>query len=110
MIERVRKSFNEGVKSIKWIANFLSERLRVEASIVKLLYTSSRLESRIDELHIDIGRRVMELKEKEDKAVFKDTVIIQAVDEISRLKSEIDEYKNKAHSMSKLADAAPMEK
>ncbi|MBI4687136.1 MAG: hypothetical protein HY756_05070 [Nitrospirae bacterium] len=110
MIERIRKSFNEGVKSIKWFADFLSERLRVEASIAKLLYTSSRLESRIYELHMDIGRRVMELKEKEDKAVLKDFIIMQSIDEINRLKSEIDDYKNKAHAMSKLADVSPTEK
>lgn len=101
MLERIRKNFNEGVKSVKWIAAFLAERLKAETSMAKLLYTSSRLEAKVDELYRDIGRRVLELREKGDKAVFKDFIILDAIEEIKRLNTEIKALKSKAHALSK---------
>lgn len=97
MLERIRKNFNEGVKSVKWVATFLADRLKAETSMAKLLYTSSRLETKVDELYRDIGRRVLELKEKDEKAVLKDFIILQAIDEIKKLKEQIEDYKSKAH-------------
>lgn len=104
MIDRIRKSFNEGVKSIKWIATFLAERTRAETSIAKLLYESSKLENKIDELYKEVGKRVLELKEKGEKSVFNDFIIQQALAEIKSLKEEVDEYKSKAKKFTKLPE------
>lgn len=104
MIDKIRKNFNEGVKSVKWIATFLAERLKAETSMAKLLYTSSRLEAKVDELYRNIGRRVLELKEKGDKAVFKDFTILEAIEEIKRLNTEIEALKRKAQALSKPPD------
>jgi len=101
MIDRIRKSFNEGVKSVKWFAAFLAERTKIETSIARLFYESNKLESRINELYSDIGRRVLELKEKGEKAIFNDLVILQAIDEIKRLREQIEDYKSKAYALSK---------
>ncbi len=104
MIDKIRKNFNEGVKSVQWIATFLAERLKAETSMAKLLYTSSRLEAKADELYRNIGRRVLELKEKGDKAVFKDFIILEAMEEIKRLNTEIEALKRKAQALSKPPD------
>jgi len=101
MLEKIRKNFNEGVKSVRWIATFFSERLKAETSMAKLLYTSNRLEAKVDELLRNIGRRVLELKEKGDKAVFKDLIILEAIEEIKRLRTEVEELKSKARALSK---------
>ena len=101
MLNRVRKNFNEGVKSVKWVATFLADRLKAETTMAKLLYTSSKLEAKVDELYRDIGRRVLELKEKEEKAVLKDFVILQAIEEIKKFREQIEDYKGKAHVLSK---------
>ncbi len=101
MIDRVRKSFQEGVKSVKWVAAFLSERTRVEASMARLLYESSKLENKLDEHYRDIGKRVSELKDKEDKEVLKDFIILQTINEIKILKEEIEDYKKRAHAVNK---------
>lgn len=101
MIDRVRKSFNEGVKSIKWFAAFVSERTRLEASMARLLYESSKLENRLDELYRDIGRRVLELKDKEGQDVLKDFIILQEINEIKKLREEIEDYKSRAHKLDK---------
>lgn len=115
MIDRVKKSFNEGVKVVKWIASFVAERTRAETTVAKLLFKSSRLESRLDELYRDIGKRVLELKEKveaapgEDphrykKSVFKDFIIKQTIDETKILKKQIEELKDKAKEASELTE------
>jgi hypothetical protein len=101
MLDKIKKSFNEGVKSIKWVATFLAERTKVETSLARLLYESNKLETKLDELYRDIGRRVLELKEKGGKAVLKDFIILQMINEIKGLKEEIEDYKSRAHELSK---------
>ncbi len=104
MIEKVRKSFSAGVGSLKWLASFLAERSRAETSIFKLRYESSRLQNRADELYGDIGRRVLELKEKEEKEVFKDFIIQQTMDEIKSLNKEIEGYREKEEDVNKVPE------
>ncbi len=104
MREKVKKSLNEGVRRVRWIAAFLAERTRAETSIAKSLYESSKLENRMDELYKDIGKRVLELKEKDEKAVFKDFIIQQAIDEIKSMREVIEDYKSKARNSSKLPE------
>jgi chromosome segregation ATPase len=101
MIDRVKKSFHEGVKSIKWFASFLSERTKAEASMARLLYESNKLDAKLDELYRDIGKRVMELKGKEEKDLLKDFIILETMNEIIKLKEEIEDYKKRAHDLGK---------
>lgn len=101
MIERVRKSFHEGVNSVKWFASFLADRTRAEASMARLLYESNRLEAKLDELYRDIGKRVMELKGKEGKDPLKDFIVLQTMNEIIKLKEEIEDYRKRAHDHGK---------
>lgn len=101
MLDKIRKSLNEGVKKVKWFAAFLSERTRVETSIARLLYESNKLEAKLDGLYRDIGKRVLELKEKGEKAVLKDFIILQMINETKGLKDEIEDYKSRAHDLSR---------
>ena len=101
MIDKIRKSLNEGVKRIKWVATFLAERTKVETSMARMLYESSKLETKLDELYRDVGKRVLELKDRDEKAVLKDFIILQMISEIKKLKEQIEDYKSKAHAISK---------
>ncbi len=101
MIDKIRKNLNEGVKQVKWFATFLSERTKVETSMAKLLFESSKLESKLDNLYTDIGKRVVELEEKGEKAVLKDFMIRQAIDEVKSLKKQVEDYKSRAHALGK---------
>lgn len=101
MIDRIRRSFNEGIKMVKWFAAFLAERAKIETSMARLFYESSKLQNRVDELYSDIGRRVLELMEKGEKAILKDFVILQAIDEIKRLREQIEDYKSEAYALQK---------
>ncbi|RJQ13323.1 MAG: hypothetical protein C4560_14645 [Nitrospiraceae bacterium] len=104
MIDRIRRSLNTGLDRVKWFATFLAERTKAETSIAKLLYQSSKLEDRIDDLYRDIGRRVMELNEKGEKSVLKDFVVQQALGEIKHMREASDEFRNQARDLSKLPE------
>jgi hypothetical protein len=101
MIDRVKKSFQEGIKSVKWFSAFLAERTKAEASMARLLYESNKLETRLDGLYRDLGMRVLELKGREEKDVLKDFIVLQTINEITKLKEEIEDYKKRAHDQSR---------
>ncbi|MBL7031811.1 MAG: hypothetical protein ISR97_01360 [Nitrospira sp.] len=105
MIDRVKNNLGTGLTRVKWIATFLAERTRAGTSVAKLLYESSKLGERIDELYRDIGRRVMELKENGgDKDVYSDFIVQQALDEIRNLKEDVDDYKKEARNINKIPE------
>ncbi len=99
MLNKIKKSLNEGAKSVKWIASFLAERTRAETNMAKLLYASSKLEAKLDEHYIDIGKRVLELKGQTEKMVIKDFIILQMISEIERIRAEIADLKQGAREL-----------
>ena len=105
MINRVRDNLATGLTRAKWIATFLAERTRAGTSVAKLLYESSKLGERIDDLYREIGQRVMELKEKDgDKDVYSDFIVQKALDEIRNLKEDVDDYKDQARHVNKIPE------
>jgi len=104
MIDKVKKSFNTGVLRIKWIATFLAERTKAETSVAKLLYEKTKIESKINDLYSDVGKRVMELKEKGEEDVLKDFMVQQALDEVKNLRESVDDHKSQADTINKLPD------
>lgn len=104
MWERIKKSLNEGVKVVRWIAAFLAERTKAEASVAKLLYESNKLERKIDDLYRDIGRRMLVLRENKETAVFEDFIVQQAAAEIKSLQAQVDENRGKAKTLNKLPE------
>jgi len=101
MLDKIKKNFDEGLKKVRWIATFLAERARIETSVARLFYESRKLEDKVDELYRDIGKRVLELRDKGEKALLKDVIIIQTMEEIKKLREQIEEYKGKAYALSK---------
>jgi hypothetical protein len=104
MIDRIRKSLNKGLDQVRWVATFLAERTKAETEIARLLFESTKIEGRIDDLYRDIGRRVAELKGKGEKSVWKDFIIQQALDEIRHLREVSDDYRSQANNLSKLPE------
>ncbi|MBI4697333.1 MAG: hypothetical protein HY758_00015 [Nitrospirae bacterium] len=101
MLDRTKKSLDEGVKRVRWFAAFLAERSRVETSMARLLYESSKLEDKLNDLYRDIGKRVVELKEKGERAVLKDFIILQAMEDIKDLREQIEDFKEKAQALNR---------
>ena len=104
MINKVKDSFNTGLMRVKWIATIVAERTKAETSVVKLLYESSKLESKMDDLYRDIGKRVIELKEKGEKEVYQDFIIQQALNEVKDLRDAVKDYGKQAKNINKLPE------
>jgi hypothetical protein len=100
MIKRLRNNFDAGVEKIKWFSSILSDRLKIEFSLIKLLYQSDQLDKKRDELMKNIGRRVYEMKETSDRSILKDRVIMDAMNEIAKIDSDIESTKKKASEIS----------
>ncbi len=102
MWKKLKNNFDSGVEKIKWLSSLLSERLKIEYLVMKLLYQSEQLEKKRDELIKTIGLRVYEMKEYPDRHILKDRVIIEALNEIEKINNEINMTKKKASEISRI--------
>ena len=78
----------------------LSDRLKIELSVMKLLYESEQMEKKRDELMKKIGQRVLEMREHADRQVLKDRVIMDTMSEIEKIDQEIEQTRKKASEIS----------
>lgn len=104
MIDILRKNLMTGIERIKWFASFLAERTRAETAIAKLFYEKSKVEDKIDDLFRDIGKRVVDLREKGEVDVFQDFTIKHAFSELKDLRESANSYKTKADEIIRLRE------
>jgi len=104
MIDIIRKNLMTGIERIKWVASFLAERTRAETAIAKLFYEKSKVDDKIDDLLRDIGKRVVDLREKGETEVFQDFTIKHALSELKDLQKAVNNYKTKADEFIKLRE------
>lgn len=101
MIKGLKKDFIRGVEKIKWFSRIISERLKIEITIIKLLYRSDDMDRTRDEMLLAIGKRVYELKENTEKNLLKDREILESIAEIERLEKEIVELNQKISELTR---------
>lgn len=101
MLSRIKKDFDEGVRKVRWFASLLSERLRIEIAIFKLLYKAEELKKRRDELLRQIGEEVYAMRGK-DKNVYANAGVMSAVKELEQLEPEIQETIDRTAEISRL--------
>ncbi|MEW5746563.1 MAG: hypothetical protein AB1805_14120 [Nitrospirota bacterium] len=101
MLSRIKKDFDEGVRKVRWFASLLSERLRIEIAIFKLLYKAEELKKRRDELLKQIGEEVYAMRGK-DKNVYANAGVMSAVKELEQLEPEIQETIDRTAEISRL--------
>lgn len=101
MYAKIKKDFDEGIGKIKWFASLLSERIRVEITVFKLLYKSEELKKKRDELMRKMGEEVYEHRGKE-KNIYANKEIVSAIKELETLEPEIKETLEKASEISKI--------
>ncbi|NWF51721.1 MAG: hypothetical protein HXY47_01390 [Nitrospirae bacterium] len=100
MLKRLKENFESGLEKIKWFSSLVSERIKIEYSVIKLLYQSEQMEKKKDELIKKIGNRVYELKGYSDVRVLKDGIISEALSEIEKIDRDIESTKKKASEIS----------
>jgi len=102
MLKRIKDNFSKGIDRIKWFSTVLSERLKIEITIIKLLYRSDEMNKKRDELLKKIGQRVYELKVHTDKNILKDKVVSEAIVEIEKVEKDIEELNQKVSEIGKV--------
>ena len=100
MWKKLNENFDRGIEKIKWFSMLLSDRIKIEYSVMKLLYQSEQMQKKRDELMKTIGQRIYELKEHSDRYILKDRVIADALSELEKISSEIESTKKKASEIS----------
>jgi hypothetical protein len=100
MLKRIKENFDSGIEKIKWFSSLLSDRLKVEYSVMKLFYQSEKMEKKKDDLMRKIGQRVYELREYSERHIMKDNAITEALSELEKINSEIESTKKKASEIS----------
>jgi len=101
MLKRIKSSFDAGIEKIKWFASLLSDRMKIEISVVRLLYQSTEMERKRMELMKTIGERVYSLKNGPNK-ILKDPVVAETLGRIEALDAEIEDVKKKASEISRI--------
>ena len=102
MWKKVKNNFDSGIERIKWFSSLLSERMKIEFSVIKLVSDRDKKEKdRAEKMRL-IGERVFELREQQDKNVLKDKVIADSISEIGKLDSEIEDINKKVSEISKV--------
>lgn len=101
MFSRIKKDFDEGIERIKWFSSLLSERIRIEITVFKLLYKSEELKKRRDELMRKIGEEVYEMRGKE-KNIYTNKEVMDAIKELETLEPEIKETIERASEISRI--------
>jgi hypothetical protein len=100
MWKKLNENFDRGIEKIKWFSMLLSDRIKIEYSVMKLLYQSEQMKKKKEELLKTIGERIYELKGHPDRYVLKDRVIADALDELDKINTEIESTKKKASEIS----------
>jgi seryl-tRNA synthetase len=100
MWTKIKRNFENGVEKVRWFSSLLSDRFKIEISVMKLLYESDQMEKKRDELLKTIGRRVFELRESSERHILKDRIISESISEIEQISGEIETTKKKASEIS----------
>lgn len=101
MFARVKKDLDQGVEKLKWFSSLLSERVRIEITVFKLLYKAEEMKKQKDDLLKAIGEEVYEHR-GQNRNVYARSEIIAAIKELEKLDPEIKENLEKASAISRI--------
>jgi seryl-tRNA synthetase len=102
MLKKAADNFRRGVDRIKWFSSVLSARLKIEITIIKLLYRSDEVRRQREELLRAIGERVYDMRANPEKNVFRDKVTQESISGIEALEKEIDELNRRVQEVSRV--------
>jgi ArsR family metal-binding transcriptional regulator len=104
MIKKLIENFKKGIEKFRWFAALFSERIKIEIAVFRLLYQHDEMSKKKDEILIKIGQRVVELRDNTERNIFKDRLIAESLIEIEGLDKSINELKQKAGEISRVAE------
>lgn len=102
MWNKIRDSLERGIEKIRWFSALLNERVKVELSVFKLINQSREIEKKRDEILRAIGKRVLELKDKSEKNILRDPSLMELIEQLKTIDSEIEDIREKVLELSKI--------
>lgn len=103
MLDKVNSSFEQGLERIKWFSKTLSERLKVEIAMLKLMREAKELQGRRDSLMKTVGERVFEIRAR-DPRFLDDDQIRRTVSELDGVERELQDIKRRAADLGRIED------
>jgi hypothetical protein len=103
-VKKIIDDFRKGLERVRWFSTVLSGRLKIEIAIFRLLYECDKMAKTRGELLRKIGERVMELKDRQDKNILKDSLIAEAVAEINKIEKTIEDLKVRVSEIDGVAE------
>jgi seryl-tRNA synthetase len=101
MYTRLKNDLEEGLNKIKWFAGLLSERVRIELTVFRLLYRAEELKKKRDSLFKKIGEEVYHMHNAE-KSFHPSMEIMAIIREIEALEPQIREAVDKASEIDRI--------
>jgi hypothetical protein len=102
MWRKVKDNLDSGVERVKWFSSLVSDRLKIEIALVKLLYRSSEMEKKRAALMTEVGEKVYGMRNGPDKNVLRDPDVVQTLRQLESLDAEIEDLRKKASEISRL--------
>jgi len=96
MIYKIKKSLEDGWGKLRWFSSILSERIKVEIAVIKLLRESADLEKTRERIVSDIGERVFELRASKDISIYVDPRVAASLKELEEVEGKLTELKSQA--------------
>lgn len=98
MIEKLMANFTAGVEKLRWFSSLMSERLKVELAVIKLMNEARALEEKKKEVLMAVGERVFELRGHE-QAILKDPALKETLKELGTLNKDLEDLKKRISEM-----------
>jgi len=102
MYSRLKSDLDEGVNKVKLFARLLSERLRIEIAVLRLLHRSEDLKKKRDSLLQKIGEETYRMH-KNAGGIHPGQEMLEAIKEIDGLEAEIKDTADKVSEISRVA-------
>ncbi len=104
MLDIIQENFKRAWSKFLTWSGLISERVRVELALIRILEDLKKIDHRIGELYQITGKRLFELKERQEKNILKDEEINNALSEIQRLIEEKERLLRRASEITEVSD------
>lgn len=101
MIDTIKKDFIQGIKTIKFWATILSERVKIEINVIRIVGEINKLIEKRDELLKSIGQEICESSLTEINK--ENEKIISLMRKVKELDTEIEDKKKKLSDLEEMS-------
>lgn len=88
MIKKITRAIRNGIKKLKWFFSLISERIKIEIAVIRLLGENEKFAKEIESNMISIGTRVFALKDDKEINVFEDKQVKEALGKLIKLEEK----------------------